>query len=102
MIFQNNCSLYCSSVLQAYSDVTKYPEENEGALCFVKMHTNTQRHTWQLLNRVWYRVGKFIQPTQAPVCACIPRHRWDFSNTECVCMPDKTACSKLLVSFSIS
>lgn len=54
-------------------------------------------HTHQLLNRV----GKFIQPTQASVSVCIPKHRWEFSSIEHVCLSDRTPCSKQHVSFSI-
>lgn len=46
--------------------------------------------THQLLDRVGYRVGKFIQSIQASVCVCIPRHRWEFSSSERVDLPDRT------------
>lgn len=75
------------------------PEGNEGALCYVKMHTQ-RGQTQELLSRVWYRVGKFIQTTQASECACIPRHRWEFRSTEYVCPRDKSPHSKLCIPFS--
>lgn len=89
--------------LSLFGCSTRFPSAQKGMkgpfLLGEDAHTHRDRQINRLFNRALYRVGKFVQPTQALERVCICMHRWEFSSTERVCLPDKAPVASCVFHF---
>lgn len=89
--------------LSLFGCSTRFPSAQKGMkgpfLLGEDARTHRDRQINRLFNRALYRVGKFVQPTQALERVCICMHRWEFSSTERVCLPDKAPVASCVFHF---